>query len=346
MKVNRKIWIVLSTVIGLAFLFSTLPPVEVLAAEKPIKWKMANLYPRGNRWVEVYHGFVENVHRMSGGRLVIEEMYSGEGVAGPDVFNAVKTGLVEMGAPFQGYSMGELPFAFVEWGLPGMPSELDKLRTLIHEKGWKEVLREAYGKHNVFWLAEYYQPGVALLTKKEIKSVEDLKGLKIRAPGPMGRLIRLIGAVPVNLDYSEVYTSLATGVIDGYTGGNIVDIMEAKFFEVAKYLYPYKVTGYESCPIIVNMDAWKKLPEDLKAILELAALWHGDMQATKGVIWSGESYRVMKEKGLKMSPPLSDADLAKWRSASDKLWSEYEKADEVSIKLLGILREFMKETGE
>jgi TRAP-type C4-dicarboxylate transport system substrate-binding protein len=301
--------------------------------------------PRGSAYDILYHKFTEDVKIMSNGRIEITESFDGEGIPAGEILHAVRTGLVEMGAPFPGYHLGELPFAFIEVGLPGGPKAMQELRALFHHAGFKEALRKAYAKHNVYWLSEYYQPGCYVLTKKPIKSLEDFKGMKIRVPGAYGKHFRNLGATPVSMTFSEVYTSLATGVVDGVDGCNIVDHRDAKFYEQAKYMYPLPVSGAQACPIIVNIKVWNDLPADLKLILERAAQWHGDLQGLKNAVWEKEALNEMLSKGLQMSPEPSPEDVVAWTAAGQKVWDEFEKQDDDSRALIKILRDFMKKMG-
>ncbi|MBW1711536.1 MAG: TRAP transporter substrate-binding protein DctP [Deltaproteobacteria bacterium] len=341
MKLRRVALIVLS----LVFLLGLSSPGMSLAADKPIKWRMATLYPRGIAYEVVYFNFAENVKKMSNGRLESEVIFDGEGVAATEVLGATRTGLVQVGSPYMALHAGELPAGLIELGLPGALTEFLQIRTLFHEGGWIKALRQAYAKHNLYYVAEWSSPGTYLVTKKPIQTSDDLKELKIRAPGPYGKMLKNLGAAPVTMAFSEIYTSLATGVIDGVDGCNIIDHRDGKFYEVAKWMYPLPLTGAQTCPLIVNMDAWKKLPDDLKEIVTMAARWGGDEWAMKSLVWEKAALKEMMAAGLKMSPMPSEEDKAKWIAAGRKVWPEYEQKDADCKNLIKIQREFIKKLG-
>lgn len=311
------------------------------AADPEFSWRMANLYPRGIAFGQVYQAFADKVAAMSNGRLKIENVYDGEGIAATEVLQATRTGLVEMGAPYQALHAGELPAGIVELGLPGAPTKLNELLALFYEGGWLETVRKAYADQNLYNLGPYFQPGVYLITKKPIVSLADLKGLKLRSPGGYGKFVAQLGVAPVTMAFGETYTSLATGVIDGCASSNLIDYRDGNFFEVAKYLYRLPLTGSQVAPVIVNMDAWNKLPEDLKQILEVAQVWHGVVSANKSTLWEQAALAEMMSKGLQWSPPPSDADRKTWAEAAEKTYPEYE-ADPYSKELIAQQREFMK----
>ncbi len=302
-------------------------------------WRFANLYSRGTAFGEVYESLGKNIETMSGGRIKVQVLYSGEGVGTNGILGAVKSGLISMGAPFQSMHAGELPAGIVEIGLPGGTADVGELSTLFHAKGWSKILKEAYGQQGLVWLDPYIQPPVYLLTKKPITSIEEFKGLKIRAPGAYGKFVRNLGASPVSLAWSEIYTSLATGVIDGAIGSNMIDHRDGNHVEVAKYMYPLPLAGAQVLPIVVNRNAWSKLTPDLQAIVAAATTVHARDQMTQSRQWESEAVADMTAKGLQWSPEPSDADKAAWKAAGAKLWDEYAAADSYSKQLVTLLQQ-------
>jgi TRAP-type C4-dicarboxylate transport system substrate-binding protein len=309
--------------------------VASFAAE--YNWRFANLYGRGTAFGAVYEDLAKNIETMSNGRIAVQVLYSGEGIGTSGIFTAVKSGLITMGAPFQAMNAGEFPAGVVELGLPGGTSDVGKLMTLFHERGFGKVLKKAYASQGLVWLEPYIQPPVYIITKKPINSIADFKGLKIRAPGAYGKFLRNLGASPVSLAWSEIYTSLATGVIDGSIGSNMIDHRDGNHVEVAKYMYPLPVAGAQVLPIIVNQKAWNKLPKDLQAIVKGATVEHAVEQLTKSRKWESQAVKEMEAKGLKWSPKPSEADKKAWKAAGADLAKEYAKQGPYSKELVDIL---------
>ncbi|WP_428036042.1 TRAP transporter substrate-binding protein [Amphritea sp.] len=301
-------------------------------------WRFSNLYGRGTAFGEVYESLAKNIETMSDGRIKVQVLYSGEGVGTSGLLGAVKSGLITMGAPFQSMHAGELPAGIVEIGLPGGTDDPAELQSLFHEKGWDKVLTKAYGSQGLVWLEPYIQPPVYVLTKQPINSVADFKGLKIRAPGAYGKFLRNLGASPVSLSWSEIYTSLATGVIDGSIGSNMIDHRDGNHVEVAKYMYRLPLAGAQVLPIVVNRNEWKKLPEDLQAVVRKATEIHAADQLRLSKKWESEAVAEMEAKGLQWSPEPSEADKKAWAAAGAGLWDEYAAADKYSKELIDILR--------
>nr|WP_245635141.1 TRAP transporter substrate-binding protein [Marinobacterium profundum] len=308
------------------------------ASAAEYNWRFANLYTRGTAFGEVYSSLAQDIETMSGGRMAVKMMYAGEGVATTGILGAVKSGLITMGAPFQPMNAGEMPVGIVEVGLPGGTADVGELSVLFHEKGWDKVLKRAYGEQGLVWLDPYIQPPVYLLTKEPINSIEDFKGLKLRAPGAYGKFVRKLGAAPVSLTWSEIYTALATGVIDGSIGSNLIDHRDGNHVEVAKYMYRLPLAGAQVLPVVVNQSAWNKLPEDLKAIVQSATAKHAQLQMTKSRLWESEAIADMEAKGMQWSPLPSADDQSAWASAGESLWDEYAEQDKYSKQLVDILK--------
>jgi TRAP-type C4-dicarboxylate transport system substrate-binding protein len=188
------------------------------------------------------------------------------------------------------------------------------------------------------WLEPYIQPPVYVITKKPINSIADFKGMKIRAPGAYGKFLRNLGASPVSLAWSEIYTSLATGVIDGSIGSNMIDHRDGNHVEVAKYMYRLPLAGAQVLPIVVNRNAWKKLPEDLQAVVRKATEKHAEEQLTMSRQWEKEAITEMEGKGMLWSPEPSEADKKAWADAGAGLWDEYAAKDKYSKQLIDILK--------
>jgi TRAP-type C4-dicarboxylate transport system substrate-binding protein len=314
-------------------------------AQSTFRWRMANLYPRGVSFGIAYEAFAKKVEAATGGRLVIENVYDGEGVGATEVFSAVKSGLVEMGSPYMALHAGELPAGVVELGLPGGPERFDQLFTMGSKGGWGDILKEIYAAQGIVHLGDVLQPGVYLLTKKPVNTLADLAGMKLRAPGAYGSHMRELGVSPVTMAFAEVYTSLATGVIDGCASSNLVDYRDGKWYEQAKYLYPLPLSGAQASPVIVNKAAWDTLPADLQATLASLNVDHCWEHAGLSIMTVGEAVEQMKAAGAQFTAAPSDEDRQKWKAAAAKVWEEFAAADAGSKKLIDAQAAFLAKIG-
>jgi len=334
--INLKRKKLLKGLFALSIGISSLATSAMISAAEH-NWRFANLYGRGTAYGALYENLGKNIETMSNGRIAVQVLYSGEGVGTTGILSAVKSGLITMGAPFQSMHAGELPAGIVEIGLPGGTSDVGELSTLFHETQWSSILDKAYAEQGMVRLDPYIQPPVYVITKKEIKSIDDFEGLKIRAPGAYGKFLRNLGASPVSLAWSEIYTSMATGVIDGSIGSNMIDHRDGNHVEVAKYMYALPLAGAQVLPIVVNQKAWSKLTPDLQAIVSAASTVHAQEQMTKSILWESEAVADMEAKGLLWSPAPSEADKKAWKEAGMSLAKEYSAEDKYSKALIDIL---------
>ena len=240
---------------------------------KTYKWKLVTSWPKNfpglGKTPEV---FAEYVNEMSAGRLNVTVYGAGEIVPGFEVFDAVSQGTAQMGHSGAYYWKGKIPASVLFSAIPfGMTSN--------EMNAWL-----AFGDGHKLW-QELYQPfGLVPLPggnsgpqfagwfNKEINSLEDLKGLKMRLPGLGGEVLQRAGGVPVNLTGGEIFSSLQSGAIDASEWVGPYNDLAFGFHQAAKYYYSSvwhePGTGLE---FIINEKALSELPKDLQKIVKVAA---------------------------------------------------------------------------
>ena len=336
--------------LAMAILLPQAWPAMAMASGKgtpddPIVWRMAGLYARGIGYGKTYEGFAETVKALSGGRMIVNVIYDGEGVDAAQILSAVRSGLVEMANPFQALHAGEFPPGIVDLGLPDGPEDLLEIRALYREGGWLEAMRRAYASIGIYYLGEAIYPGTWLLTKTPVNTLDDLRKMKIRCPGAYGEKLAKLGITPVTMALSEVYTSLASGLLDGVDGCTILDHYDVKTYEMAKYLYRLPVANHQSIGLIANMEAFNALPADLKAILEVATIKFCVDGLNMSVVEESKALDEMFKAGLQYSPEPSPEDAREWRAAGRKVWEDYAKKDAFCKELLDLQAAFLKLLG-
>ena len=331
---KRKLLLVLSVFVVLVLALSMLllacakpAPSATTPAQSPAKvyeWKLTAWFTRGDIFVAFNQKFVGYVKDMSDGRIVVEDIYEGEGFVAADIHKAVSTGLFELGGPNPAMAGDLIPEASIELGLPGTPLTSLQEATLWYQGGFLDVFRKVYAKHNMQYLAPtQISPGGVLITTSPVKTLADVKTMKIRAPGAYGEFWSKLGAATVTMPFSEVYTSLATNVINGNSLSTLLDIKSAKFYEVAQYLYPIPVTGVQANGIVANMDAYNGLPKDLQAILVRAADVNCLDWLTTCLNWEQTALSEMMQTGFQYGPQPSAEDKAKFMEAAQAVWDSY-----------------------
>ncbi len=245
------------------------PAVET----KTYNWKLVTSWPKNFPGLGMApEKFAEYVNEMSGGRLTVQVYGAGELVPGFEVFDAVSQGTAQMAHSGSYYWKGKIPSSPLFGAIPfGMTAT--ELNAWLHYGGGLELWQEMYKPFGIIPMAGGNSGAqFAGWFKKEITSMEDLKGLKMRIPGLAGEVLQRAGAVPVTLTGGEIYSSLQSGAIDGTEWVGPYNDLAFGFYQAAKYYYSSvwhePGTGLE---FLINEKAFNELPKDLQKIVEVAA---------------------------------------------------------------------------
>lgn len=213
----------------------------------------------------------ERVAAASDGRLNIKVYGGGELVPPFEAFDAVSRGAVEMGHDASYYHKGKVAAAQFFTSIPfGMNAA--ELSGWLHYGGGLELWRELYAPFNIVPFP-CGNTGVQMggWFNKEINTVDDLKGLKMRIPGLGGEVLKRAGGTPITMPGAEIFTSLQTGAIDATEWvGAYNDIAFGLHKAADYYYYPGWQEPGAGLELLVNADAWASLPADLQSIVELA----------------------------------------------------------------------------
>ncbi len=243
------------------------------STQQTYHWKLVTSWPKNFPGLGTApETFAKLINRLSNGRLTVTVYGGGELVPPMGVFDAVSQGTAEIGHTAAYYWKGKIPAAPFFTSVPfGMNAQ--EMNGWLFYGGGMELWREVYAPFGVVPLAGG-NTGVQMAGwfNKEINSVDDLKGLKMRIPGVGGEVFSRAGGTAVTLPGSELYTSLQSGVIDATEWVGPYNDMAIGLHEVARYYYyPGWHEPGPTLEVIVNQQALDSLPEDLKAMIEVAA---------------------------------------------------------------------------
>jgi len=246
---------------------------EVGAAVKAIEWKLVTTWPKGLPGLGAApENFARRVNEASGGRLKIKVFGAGEIVPAFEVFDAVSRGVAQAGHGAAYYWKGKIPAAVFYTAVPfGMTAQ--EANGWLHYGGGLELWRELYAPFGVVPFAGG-STGVQMAGwfNTRLKSREDLEGLKMRIPGLAGEVFDAAGGSAVRIAGGEIYTSMQTGVIDAVEWVGPYNDRTLGLMEVGEYYYyPGWHEPGAMLETIVNADALAALPEDLQAIVRVAA---------------------------------------------------------------------------
>ena len=238
------------------------------------KWRLVTTWPKNFPGMGMApEQLADRVRMMSRGRLDIKVYGAGELVPAFEVFEAVSQGSAQMGHGAAYYWKGKLPasqfFTAVPFGLTAQ-----EMNGWLLHGGGMELWREYYGQYGLMPIAGG-NTGVQMAGwfNREIDSLADLRGLKMRMPGLGGEVLNRVGGTAVDMPGGEIFTSMQTGVIDAAEWVGPYNDLAFGLHQVAEYYYyPGWQEAGPNLEFTVNMDAWNSLPTDLQAILETAAL--------------------------------------------------------------------------
>ncbi|MBK8523961.1 MAG: TRAP transporter substrate-binding protein [Betaproteobacteria bacterium] len=251
-------------------------------AQQTIRWRLASSFPKALD--TIYGGaevFAKKVSELSGGKFTISVHAGGELVPAFGVVDAVKDGTVECAHTAPYYFFGKDPTFAMDCAIPFGLNSRQMTAWMYHGNGLK-LFREFYKPMNIvnFPLGN---TGAQMggWYRKEIKSLADIKGLKMRIGGFGGKVLERIGGVPQNIPGGEIYQALEKGTIDATEWVGPYDDQKLGFNKVAPhYCYPAWWEGGPQLVLYVNSKAYEGLSAEYKAIIEAASAYaHVDMQA-------------------------------------------------------------------
>lgn len=308
---------------------------------KTFKWRAQSAFSRGDFSADLLPSFAEEVKKKSDGRLLISTFYAGELVPADDTFKAASQGIFEIAQTCGALWQGEDPILGFQVGVPfAYKGTLQEVEALVNKIGLYKLWEEAYAKKNCHLLGVHtYGPYPAIASNKPIRSVNDFKGIKVRAIMEFADLLKELGAAPGYVPGGEIYMALKLGTFDAATY-SIDAIRGFKWHEVIKYyILPYWIDWYFG-DIIINKDAWNSLPEDLKKILKEAMVNFGKANLE---VYSKELNIIVdkaEELGYKIIT-LPETEVAKIRQvAIEKIWPKYAKKSPDNARVIEALKEY------
>jgi TRAP-type transport system periplasmic protein len=294
---------------------------SIACAADVIKLKSANYLPPTHQMSLLGQKFCDEINKRLAGKVEIS-YFPGGTLLGPDkMFTGVTQGIADMGTSHIAYTRGRFPIMEVFEMPLGFPSGYvaSMVATDFYNKfkpaDWKDV--------QVIYLT-MSGPLVIQTVAKPVKTLEDLKGLKIRATGAMADVVKALGANPIPLGMPDVYESLRRQVIDG-TILDLSVLRQWKFAEVEKFVTAnwQLGTGY-TFYFVMNKNKWNALPPDIQKVFMEVGQEIGVANAKQWNELDIDSRDYFKSQGGQMIT-LSDAEAAKWKKAVEPVIANFKK---------------------
>ncbi len=298
-------------------------------AQATIRWRLASSFPKS---LDTIFGaadvFAKQIKAMSGGKFEVSVHAAGELMPAFGVVDGVQAGTVECAHTAPYYFFGKDETFALGCAIPfGLNSR--QMTAWMYEGNGGKLMREFYAKYNMINF-----PGgntgsqMGGWFRKEIKTLADIKGLKMRIGGFGGKVLERLGAVPQNIPGGEIYQSLEKGTIDAAEWIGPYDDQKLGFNKVAPfYYYPGWWEGGPELDFFINQKAFDALSAENKAIVEAAASQaHVVMQARYDAL-NPNALKQLVGAGTKLRPFPADMMNAAFKAATD-LYAELSAKNE------------------
>ncbi len=302
--------------VGVFFFFSGNP-----AQAGPIELRYANLFPPVHIHSKVFEAWGKEIEERTGGKVKFTYYHGGTLLKGAKIYDGVLTGIADVGMSVFGYSRGVFP-AIQAIDLPlAYPS--GKVATRVINDFVKKFKPDELTKAKFLYL-HAHGPGL-LHSKKVVRKLEDLKGLKIRSYGFNAKVAELLGGVPVAMPQPGVYEALQKGVVDASLSPYEV-LKGWKQAEVIKCTVESYSVGYTAgFFVVMNMKKWRSLPYDVQAVMEEVS---EEWIPKQGEAWD-KLDRMGKEFTLERGNQvitLSSSEAGRWAKAVKPVFEIYIKS--------------------
>lgn len=274
----------------------------VIAGPQKIRWRMPTSWPKA--FDIIYRGAVniaEQVKVMSDGNFEIIPYAAGELVGGLEVFDAVSQGTFPIGHTASYYYIGKSPAFSFDTTLP-FGFNFRQQNAWLYSGGGIEQMRKIYNDFNIINIpAGNTGCQMGGWFRKEINTLDDLKGLKMRIPGLGGKVMNRLGVTVQVLAGGDIYPALERGVIDATEWVGPYDDEKAGFYKVAKYYYyPAWWEPAPSLSTYVNKAAWESLPVEYQQMLSIASADTNQKMVAEFDAKNPAALKSLLEKGVEL----------------------------------------------
>jgi len=320
MRQRELLTMVVAGILCLGLLVAILPFEMAYAKTEVIKLKCANYFPPPAFQSKYLEAFCADVEKRTNGRVKIQYFAGGSLLKAPRIYEGITTGIADIGYSHVEYTPGRFPVT----GITEMPLAYPSawVSSQVANDFYREFKPKEWDDVKVLWM-NTSNPSL-MITKKPVRKLEDLKALRIRAPGIVGYTVKALGGTPAPTPMMEVYDAMAKGVIDG-VNTPFETLKTFRFAEVVGYTTASWQTGnVYTFYVAINKNSYKKLPPDIKEIFDELC---GEYKEKFALFWNViDSYgkEFAKQKGVEVIE-LPEVEAARWMKAAAPVIEDYIK---------------------
>ena len=318
MKTNTymRIFVVLATVLVFSFVMHSIGQEK----PKPIELSYSIFFPPTHIQCKTADEWAKEIEKRTDGKVKITIYPGGSLTQAPQVYEGVVNGVSDIGMSCFAYTRGRFPL------LEGIDLPLGYPNGLVATRIATEMVKK-YNPKEVSDVQVLYihahGPGI-LASKKEVRTIDDVKGVKIRATGLSAKIVESIGAVPVAMSQGETYEALQKGVVQA-TLCPIETLKGWKQGEVINFITDTSNIGYTTAMFVVmNKKSWEKLPDDVKKVFTDVSQEFVDKHGKAWDEADDEGTAFVKELN-KTIIPLAPEEQARWTTAVKPILDDYVK---------------------
>ncbi len=347
----RKTIVAMSAVAFAALLMTdggVVAPAKAQMVDGPkVTWRLS-LWGKRRAFSEGLEYISAEVAKRTGGKFQIKLYYGEQLSKSKENLDSISVGAIEAALFCASYHPGKnAPLNVLD--LPFLPlGDLDVMLK-VHEAIYNHpAAAEALAKWNARLYMSNILPQYEYMGKGEPpKSMADFKGKRLRALGGMGRAAKAIGAVPTTVTASETYTALQRGTVDALGFPFTYTFSAYKLDEVADWYTTNMSLGTVNCPIVFNVNAYKRLPDQYKKLLE--DIRPGATAAQKAAYITKDKENLAKwaANPKLVAVQIPEAEMAEFRRiGGEPLWNEWVKENEGEIPAQELLDLVLKTAAE
>jgi len=303
----------------------------------------------GTSTYEHHNRLAEEIEAASGGRIEVT-LTGADVVCGTfQMFDAVKSGLLDMCYTSSSYIYGFVPCMEYGWGIGGMLPTLEDtcyLTWYIEPRSWQDILQDALLQHNMHAVAV---TGVVtygeFFSTVPINRLADMDGLMIRSFGDIGKIWERAGAELVTVSAGEMYTALALGTIDAANWGDARGFRDMHIEEIAPYFIGPPIMKYGEEGEFMNLDTWNSLPADLQEICTLCDRENLVKHVAENGITSAEAKAYFSEEWGTTFIEWPQEDVDACMALAVALTMEREPKDQWCAERVSVLTDYMEAMG-
>lgn len=309
------------------------------------EWTFQSSDQPGEIAFQIEQDWADLVYQASNGRIKITITGAGSIVEHNQTLESVGSNIIQGDITDPSYASGKDPaFSLIGNLIGAWESPWDLIRFMYFGGGF-EVFNELLNNYGVELLGVSTVGTEAFVSKKQIRNIAELKGVKLRAPeGLVQDLFRELGASPVNLPGSEVYTSLEKGVIDAADYSIFARNQAQGMNEVGKFpIYP----GWHSTPTVqltMNKEIYDSLPNDLKAVLKSTSYYYSEIFLLRHQDMDKAAVKDALDKNVNIVS-WSPSEIQKVRETASRLWVSTAGKSPAAKKYYDVVTSYLKNQG-